>query len=127
MSSNLNSAPPAPVQPQQTLQGYFGNVYNRRQDGLVPPPPPPLPPGPPRGGSKYFPKYPNLPNPQALLGNEPRVAKRYIIHKIRFFLKRDFTEQDHPSIVLGLVKTDRVPEIVFSGTRKQPKNGFFKV
>ena len=77
VSSNLNSAPPAPVQPQQTLQGYFGNVYNRRQDGLVPPPPPPLPPnGPPRGGSKYFPKYPNLPNPQALLGNEPRVAKR---------------------------------------------------
>jgi len=76
VSSNLNSAPPAPVQPQQTLQGYFGNVYNRRQDGLVPPPPPPLPPnGPPRGGSKYFPKYPNLPNPQALLGNEPRVAK----------------------------------------------------
>ena len=73
------SQPSAPQQP--ALSGYFGNVYNRRQDSLVPPPPPPpAPPGLRSGGSKYFPQYPKLPNPQALLQSqkEPRLAKRYI-------------------------------------------------
>lgn len=85
VSSNLNSVPQVPqvsqtVSPQQPLSGYFGNVYNRRQDTLVPPPPPPAPPAPPgvrTGGSKYFPQYPKLPNPQALIQSqkEPRLAK----------------------------------------------------